>query len=47
MYNNLALLLLCLVKVLFVTEYANIIVTQAFVFAFLLYILHSSHHTKW
>jgi hypothetical protein len=48
MYNNLAHLLLCLVKVIFVTEYASVIVTQAFVFAFLLYhILHSSHHTKW
>jgi len=47
MYNNLAHLLLCLVKVIFVTEYGGVIVTQAFVFAFLLYhILHSSHHTK-
>jgi len=47
MYNNLAHLLLCLLKVIFVTEYASVIVTQAFVFAFLLYhILHSSHHTK-
>ena len=48
MYNNLAHLLLCLVNVIFVTEYASVIVTQAFVFAFLLYhILHSSRHTKW
>jgi len=47
MYNNLAHLLLCLVKVIFVTEYARVIVTQAFVFAFLLCrILQSSHHTK-
>jgi len=48
MYNNLAHLLLCLVKIIFVTEYAGIIVTQAFVFAFLLYhVLQISHHTKW
>lgn len=47
-YNSLAHLLLCLVKVIFVTEYAGVIVTQAYVFAFLLcHILHSSHHTKW
>jgi len=48
MYNNLEHLLLCLVKVIFVTEYVSVIVTQAFVFAFLLYhILHSSQHIKW
>jgi len=47
-YNNIAHLLLCLVKLIFITEYASVIVTQAYVFAFLLYhILHSSHHTKW
>jgi hypothetical protein len=47
-YNNLAHLLLCLVKVIFVTECANVIVTQAFLLAFLFYhILHSSHPTKW
>jgi hypothetical protein len=48
MYNSLAHLLLCLTKWILVTEYASVILTQAFVFAFLLYhILYSTHHTKW
>jgi hypothetical protein len=47
-YDNKAHLPLCLVKVIFITECASVILIQTYVCAFLLYhILHGSHHTKW